>query len=212
MENKSIQKADQGIKGLMANDVVKSKFAEILGKNAPAFISSVTTLATNSKLIDCEPKSVLSAAIAAASLDLQITPTLGFAAIIPYGKQAQFQIMTKGLVQLALRSGQFRTINVTEIYDGEMQNENRLTGEFDFTGERLSADERLRKVVIYVDRPDQKSWQKVFKDLRLRIWKLENKFRSDGTQNRLETFTIKIRAVVGRNAVGHYTRSGRDRS
>jgi len=46
--------------------------------------------------------------------------------------------MTKGLVQLALRSGQFRTINVTEIYDGEMQNENRLTGEFDFTGERLS--------------------------------------------------------------------------
>jgi len=134
----SIQKADQGIKGLMANDVVKSKFAEILGKNAPAFISSVTTLATNSKLIDCEPKSVLSAAIAAASLDLQITPTLGFAAIIPYGKQAQFQIMTKGLVQLALRSGQFRTINVTEIYDGEMQNENRLTGEFDFTGERLS--------------------------------------------------------------------------
>ena len=138
MENKSIQKADQGIKGLMANDVVKSKFAEILGKNAPAFISSVTTLATNSKLIDCEPKSVLSAAIAAASLDLQITPTLGFAAIIPYGKQAQFQIMTKGLVQLALRSGQFRTINVTEIYDGEMQNENRLTGEFDFTGERTS--------------------------------------------------------------------------
>lgn len=127
-----------GLKGLMASDVVKSKFAEILGKNAPAFISSVTTLATNSKLIDCEPKSVLSAAIAAAALNLQITPTLGFAAIIPYNRQAQFQIMTKGLIQLALRSGQFRTINVTEIYEGEMQNENRLTGEFDFTGERLS--------------------------------------------------------------------------
>jgi recombination protein RecT len=46
--------------------------------------------------------------------------------------------MSKGLVQLALRSGQFRTINVTEIYDGEMLEENRLTGEFDFSGKRKS--------------------------------------------------------------------------
>ena len=111
---------------------------EILGKNAPAFISSVTTLATTTKLAECDPKSVLASAIAAASLNLQITPTLGFAAIVPYGKQAQFQIMAKGLIQLALRTGQFATINVTEIYEGEMQNVNRLTGEFDFTGERTS--------------------------------------------------------------------------
>ena len=136
MENQ-LQKSND-IKGLMSNEMVKSKFAEILGKNAPAFISSVTTLATNSKLIECEPKSVLSAAIAAASLNLQITPTLGFAAIIPYGRQAQFQIMAKGLIQLALRTGQFKTVNVTEIYEGEMQNVNRLTGEFDFTGEKKS--------------------------------------------------------------------------
>jgi len=136
MENQ-ITKQEPGIKGLMANEIVKSKFAEILGKNAPAFISSVVTLSTTTKLQECEPRSILASPIAAASLNLQVTPTLGFAAIIPYGKQAQFQIMSKGLIQLALRTGQFRTINVTEIYEGEMQNENRLTGEFDFTGEAV---------------------------------------------------------------------------
>lgn len=135
---KALQKSNPGIKGLMSNEMVKAKFSEILGKNGPAFISSVVTLATTTKLQECDPKSVLASAIAAASLNLQVTPTLGFAAIVPYGKQAQFQIMAKGLVQLALRSGQFRTINVTEIYAGEMKTENRLTGEFDFSGERTS--------------------------------------------------------------------------
>ncbi|MBF0553656.1 MAG: recombinase RecT [Nitrospirae bacterium] len=128
----------EGIRGLMSNEAVKAKFQEILGKNANAFISSVTTIATTTKLTECEPKSILGAAIAAASLNLNVTPSLGFAAIVPYGKSAQFQIMSKGLIQLALRSGQYRTINVTEIYDGELQNENRLTGEFNFNGKRKS--------------------------------------------------------------------------
>ena len=131
-------KQQTGIKGLMANDTVKNKFSEILGKNAASFISSVTTIATTTKLSECDPKSILSAAIAAASLNLQVTPTLGFAALVPYKGQAQFQIMSKGLVQLALRSGQFRTINVTEIYEGELKTQNRLTGEFDFSGEKKS--------------------------------------------------------------------------
>lgn len=139
MENQQLVKHDTNtIRGLMSNDAVKAKFAEILGKNANAFISSVTTIATTGKLMECEPKSILAASIAAASLNLQVTPSLGFAAIVPYGKSAQFMIMSKGIVQLALRSGQFKTINVTEIYEGEMNNENRLTGEFDFTGKKKS--------------------------------------------------------------------------
>jgi recombination protein RecT len=129
---------DSNIKQLMSNEAVKAKFAEILGKNGNAFISSVVTIATTSALSKCDPKSILSAAIAAASLNLQVTPALGFAAIVPYGNSAQFQIMTKGLVQLALRSGQFKTINVTEVYEGELKKENRLTGELDFTGEKIS--------------------------------------------------------------------------
>lgn len=135
-------KVEPGIKVLMASEAVRAKFAEILGKNANAFISSVTTLATTTKLSECNPKSILSSAVAAASLNLQVTPSLGFAAIVPYksrdGMVAQFQVMAKGFLQLALRTGQFRTINVTEICDGEMKSLNRLTGEFDFSGEKKS--------------------------------------------------------------------------
>lgn len=137
-------KQTTGIKGLMANDVVVSKFKDILGKNANAFISSVTTIATTTRLSECDPKSILSAAIAAASLNLQVTPTLGFAAMVPYKGQAQFQIMAKGLVQLSLRSGQFKTINVTEIYEGELKSQDRLTGTFDFSG-----DKKSEKIVGY---------------------------------------------------------------
>lgn len=140
--SEQLQRRDTGIKSLMANDMVKSKFTEILGKNASSFISSVVTLATTTALAECEPKSILSASIAAASLGLNVNPNLGQAALVPYnnkgGKAAQFQIMARGFVQLALRSGQFSLINVTEIYEGEFLNENRLTGELDFTGKRTS--------------------------------------------------------------------------
>jgi recombination protein RecT len=130
------EKKELTIRSLMANDLVKQKFQEILGKNAPAFISSVITLVATSALAKCEPKSILSAAVAAASLNLQINPSLGFAAIIPYKDTAQFQIMTKGFIQLALRSGQFRNINVTEVYAGELKVIDRLTGEFDLSGQK----------------------------------------------------------------------------
>ena len=85
-----------------------------------------------------KPYRPISAAVVSASLDLPLDPNLGFAAIVPYGDKAQFQIMYKGLIQLAMRSGQYKTIGVTEIYEGELISENRLTGEyvFDFTGKK----------------------------------------------------------------------------
>lgn len=144
-----IVKQPENIKSLMNNDIVKAKFAEILGKNANAYISSVTTLATTTALKDCEPKSILSCAITAASLNLQINPSLGFAAIIPYksknGLVAQFQIQWKGLWQLAIRSGQFERINVSAICEGEFKGLNKLTGEVDITGEKISD-----KIVGYI--------------------------------------------------------------
>lgn len=147
--NELVRKQPDGIRALMSNESVKSKFAEILGKNANAYVSSVTTIATTTKVAECEPKSILAAAITAATLNLQVVPSLGFAAIVPYksknGVVAQFQIMAKGLLQLALRSGQFQTINVTEVYDGEVKLVDRLTGEIDMTGEKKSD-----KVVGYV--------------------------------------------------------------
>jgi len=146
----SVQSAkNMNIKQLMSNETIKKKFEEILGKGANSFISSVTTLATTTALQGCDPMTILSSAIAGASLNLPVNPTLGFACIVPFnsksGKQAQFQIMTKGFLQLALRSGQFLKINVNEVCEGVYKGVNVMTGDIDFSGEKKSD-----KIIGYV--------------------------------------------------------------
>jgi recombination protein RecT len=96
---------------------VKSKFNELLGSRTNQFITSVLSIVNNnSYLKNASTESIYTAAMMAAALDLPINSNLGFAYIIPYGSQAQFQVGYKGLIQLALRSGQFKTVSVTPIY------------------------------------------------------------------------------------------------
>ncbi|HOU20504.1 MAG TPA: recombinase RecT, partial [Flexilinea sp.] len=112
---------------------VKSKFEEILRERANAFTANLAVMVNNNAALSkCDPMSVISAAVVAASLDLPIDPNLGFAHIVPYGDKAQFQIGVKGFIQLAMRSGQYSRIGVTEIYEGQLLDENPLTGEYTF--------------------------------------------------------------------------------
>jgi recombination protein RecT len=127
------------VKSLLGQENVKAKFQEILKDRASGFTANLAVMVNNSQALSkCDPMTVISAAVVAASLDLPLDPNLGFAAVVPFGNTASFQIMYKGLIQLAMRSGQYKTINVSEIYEGEMLNENRLTGEyeFDFTAKK----------------------------------------------------------------------------
>ena len=85
---------------------IKKRFEELLDSSAPSFISSILTIVRgNSKLQDCSPNSILAAAGIAAALKLPINPSLGFAHIVPYKGQAQFQLGYRGFIQLAMRSG-----------------------------------------------------------------------------------------------------------
>lgn len=126
------------IKTILSQDNVKKRFEEILKDRAVSFTANLAVMVNNSdQLQQCDPMSIVSCAVVAASLDLPLDPNLGFAAIVPYsgrnGKVAQFQIMYKGLIQLCLRSGQYQTISATEIYEGQLVKNNPLTGfEFDF--------------------------------------------------------------------------------
>lgn len=123
---------------MLSNESVKLRFKEILGQKAPGFISSILSVTNSNTLLqNAEPQSIMNAAVIAATLDLPINGSLGFAYIVPYKDQAQFQIGYKGLVQLAMRSGQYKTINVAEVYEGEIKSENRFTGEYEF-GEKTS--------------------------------------------------------------------------
>lgn len=121
---------------ILANETMKRKFTDILGKKAPAFMASIISLYnSDTKFQNVDGYSVVNSALLAATLDLPINKEFGFAWIIPYGKQAQFQIGYKGYVQLALRTGQYRNLNVVEIHEGELKKFNPLTEEIelDFT-------------------------------------------------------------------------------
>ena len=132
------------VKSLFSQENVKSKFQEMLGKKAQGFITSVLQIAaSNTMLAKADPMSIYNAAATAATLDLPINNNLGFAYIVPYNNRqpdgsmkvvAQFQIGYKGFIQLAQRSGQFRTISATPIFEGQLVESNPLTGfKFDFT-------------------------------------------------------------------------------
>lgn len=139
----------QIIKNFFLQDSVKGRFQELLGKKAQGFVTSLLqVVATNSNLAKADVNSIYQAAMMAATLDLPINANLGFAYIIPYGQKdgvddqgkdkfkqvAQFQMGYKGFIQLAQRSGQFKTISASPIFEGQLITENPLLGfEFDFT-------------------------------------------------------------------------------
>lgn len=145
MSNQQLQKQEQPqqltVKSLFGRDDVKQKFQELLGKRGVSFITSVLQIvASNKDLARADPNSVYHAAAVAATLDLPINNNLGFAYIIPYEDYktkivtAQFQLGYKGFIQLAQRSGQFKSIYASPIYEGQIISEDPLNGfEFDFT-------------------------------------------------------------------------------
>lgn len=117
---------------IVDNVEVKNRIKELLGDRAPQFVSSV--LSIGKSLGDVEPRSLISACVTAATLDLPINPNLGFAHIVPYRqgdgpKIAQFQMGYKGFVQLAMRTAQYRFINACVVMEGELVKYDKLTGE-----------------------------------------------------------------------------------
>ena len=149
IENLSLQK-------YINQDAIKARFREILGERANTFISAVISLANNNQqLKKASPESITMAGIMAATLNLPINQNLGFAYVIPYNckvgdnwvVQAQFQIGYKGIIQLAQRSGQFKTINVSDVKEGEIKEFDRLTGEIIF---EWNQDREKLKTIGYV--------------------------------------------------------------
>lgn len=111
----------------------------VLMSKKNSFVNNISSLvANNTALQACDPRSIIYAGIKATVLDLPLDPNLGFAYVIPYqnrktGKtEAQFQIGVKGFIQMAIRTGKYRTINVTEIKEGELKDFDLLAGEMRF--------------------------------------------------------------------------------
>ena len=133
------------IEDWVESENVKKKFQEVLDKGAGAFVTSLLSLVKSSpQLSAADPKTIIGAAMTAATLKLPINPNLGFAYIIPYGQEAQFQMGWKGYVQLAMRTGQYKTINAAVVYDGQVKDIDFITGEI------VRGKKKSDKVVGYV--------------------------------------------------------------
>lgn len=96
--------------------------------------SLLNVVNSNSLFEKVNPLSIVQSALIATTLDLPINSSLGYAYIIPYGLNAQFQLGYKGLIQLAQRTGQYQTISASEVKEGQIVNFDPLKGiEFDWT-------------------------------------------------------------------------------
>lgn len=119
----------------ITNVKTQAYLESVLGERKGEFVNNVTALVTNNKALqDCVPTTVVFATLKATALKLPLDANLGFAYVLPYKNnkegitEAQFQIGYKGIVQLAIRSRQFKTINVTDVREGELKGRDRRTG------------------------------------------------------------------------------------
>lgn len=163
MSNTTIQKATQKtpttndaaklsmttmMNSLLDSEGYRKRFDDLLGARAPQFVSSIISLVNaepNLQLAFREsPVTVIQSALKAATYDLPIDPSLGYAYIVPFKNskknpdgsytkkmEASFILGYKGMNQLALRTGVYKTINVIDVREGELKKYDRLTEEIE---------------------------------------------------------------------------------
>lgn len=132
---------DLPVKELLNSISFKKRFEEILDKRAPQFMASIVNLVnSDTGLQQCQPISVIQSCVMAATMNLPIDKNLGYAWIVPYKNKATFQIGYKGYIQLALRSGQYKAINVIDVHEGELIEWNPLTEEFKIDFKQKTSD------------------------------------------------------------------------
>lgn len=140
---KASQTVNQLMNSILDGEGMRKRFNDLLGKRTPQFVSSVVSMVNADKTMQMAfyeaPMTVIQAALKAASFDLPIDQNLGYAYIVPFknykkdiGKsvyEATFILGWKGMHQLALRTGAYKTINVIDVREGELESYNRLTEE-----------------------------------------------------------------------------------
>lgn len=111
----------------LSQDAVKDQINKAVGgKDGQRFITAIVSAVTvNPALSECSNASILSAALLGESLKLSPSPQLGHYYMLPFddkkkGMVAVFVLGYKGMIQLAIRSGQYKKINVLAIKEGEL--------------------------------------------------------------------------------------------
>lgn len=149
--NNSLAKSQQrlGLTAYLTQDAVKNQINNVIGgANGQRFISAIVSAVNNNpQLQECTNQSILSGALLGESLKLSPSPQLGQYYLVPFndknaGKVAQFQLGYKGYIQLAIRSGQYKKLNVLAIKEGELIRFDPLNEEIEV---QLIEDEEQRE-------------------------------------------------------------------
>ena len=147
--NSLTARKNTGISAYLTQEAVKNQINNVIGgKNGQRFISAiVSAVNNNAALQECTNQSILSGALLGESLNLSPSPQLGQYYLVPFndrnkGKVAQFQLGYKGYIQLAIRSGQYKKLNVLAIKEGELVRFDPLNEEIEV---HLIEDEEARE-------------------------------------------------------------------
>lgn len=150
--NNQLAKKNQklGLTAYLTQDAVKNQINEVIGgKNGQRFISAIVSAVNNNPALqECTNQSILSAALLGESLKLSPSPQLGQYYMVPFKDnkqgivQAQFQLGYKGYIQLAIRSGMYKKLNVLAIKEGELIRFDPLNEEIEVN---LIEDEEIRE-------------------------------------------------------------------
>ena len=161
------QTVNQLMNAMLDGEKLRSRFNDLLGVRTPQFVSSLVSMvnadANLQQAFYEAPMTVIQSALKAASFDLPIDQNLGYAYIVPFNKsykkadgtwgkkkEANFILGWKGMHQLALRTGAYKTINVTDVRDGELESYNRLTEEVKINFIEDDDVRESKKVIGYV--------------------------------------------------------------
>ena len=147
-------------------DAYKKLINNTLGdpKRANKFIASISSaVATNPQLQKCDAGSILSGALLGEALNLSPSPRLGQFFLVPYDKKqkingewvvvesnAQFQLGYKGYIQLAIRSGQYKDIDVIDVREGEYLGRDKITGKHQFEFIENEVERENKPIIGYM--------------------------------------------------------------
>ena len=172
IQNKVAEKNNSAVSGsvisvmnaMLDGQGMRRRFDDLLGKRAPQFISSLVSLVNSDNNMKAafyeNPMSVIQSGLKAATFDLPIDQNLGYAYLVAFKNfdkesgtkktTCTFVLGWKGMHQLAIRTGAYKTINVVDIREGELISYNRLTEDIKIEFIEDEEEREKKKVIGYV--------------------------------------------------------------
>lgn len=158
MANEVVKKPQTGLQkfnAMLENTRTQEYLTNVLGEKKQTFVSNMVALVSSNKaLSECDPSTIMFSCLKATALGLAVDPSLGLAWVLPYRDNknnttvATFQLGAKAYIQLALRTAQYKKINVRDVRQGEIVGEDFVSGDMQF--KKLEKDREKAPIVGYV--------------------------------------------------------------